>query len=162
MSINYSVGTPTANSYVSVGLANTYFSERVISDGWTNISVNSTGTLTATAQKERLLKQATREIDSAYRFQQRKYNDYTYGDDNYQALEFPRSYNFDVDGYPYIPDEVQWATCEQALWILERGGKKTTNEGTTIERQLIGDEAMGYLKSHITSTVKSTGVWAWR
>lgn len=162
MSIHVSVGTPTADSYVSAGFANSYFETVEINTGWTNLSVNSTGTLSATTRKENLLKQATREIDNYFRFNGNKYWTYPYGDPNYQALQFPRNYNFDDDGEVYIPDEVKYATCEQALWILERGGKKTTDEGVTIQRQMIGDEAMIYMRPHITKRVSYVGVPPWQ
>lgn len=162
MSLHLSIATSTADCYISVATADDYFEKRELSTSWDNISINSTGTLGTTERKERLLKQATREIDQAFNFVGSKYYTYPKGDTNYQSLQFPRNSDYDVDGNLYIPDEVQYATCEQALWIMERGGKKTTNEGTVIERQLIGDEVEIYLKDYITRQVQCSGKWWWR
>jgi hypothetical protein len=162
MSINTSIGTPTANSYVSVSFANTYFLMREFSDQWANISANSTGTLSATTRKENLLKQATREIDREFRFQENKYYWGYIGADDYQALEFPRTSNLDADSNLYIPDEVKDATCEQALWIFERGGKRTDANGVVIAKQMIGDEAIGYLGKWITRNVQPYNNYVWK
>ena len=95
MAIHTSLGTPTADSYVSVASANSYFDALEDNTSWD--SIDSTGTLSKTARRENLLKQATREVDRTYRFFDDKYNQGIKGQDTYQALEFPRSGNIDAD-----------------------------------------------------------------
>lgn len=159
MSIKTSIGTSTANSYVSVTDADSYFSTRNISTSWSNILSNSTGTLQATTVKENYLIQATREIDYNFKFFESKYNQGIIGSSDYQVLEFPRSSNTDADGDLYIPQEVKDSTCEQALWILERGNVKTTNEGQVIERQIISSECKQWLSKWINRRGYGYGAW---
>ena len=161
MSIKVSIGTPTANSYVSVAYANTYFETREYSQSWSNILTSSTGTLGATERKERLLRQATRELDRNIRFNENKY----YGGDlnatDYQALEFPRTSCLDANSDLYIPYEVMDATCEQALWILERAMKKTTNEGVVVDRQTMSPEGLHQLRYWANRQVDMVGSYSW-
>lgn len=161
MSINTDLGTPTANSYVSVASADAYFDERQNSDGWLNLSTNASTSTIATAAKESLLKQATREIDRSFRFHSGKYNQGIKGQDTYQNLEFPRWENQDADGELFIPDEVKFATYEQALWITQRPGIKTFDVGETIERQIINIDAKNYLKDWINRQVRKVGKHEW-
>lgn len=160
MSIHYSIGTSTADSYVSVPDANTYFASRLQTDPWTNLS-NATTSTAATSIKENVLKQATRELDSTFRFYGSKYNQGIEGATDYQALEFPRTNHTDVNGDLYIPDDVKYATYEQALWILERGGMKVTQDGTVIKPNFIGDVAYIYIKKYVTRQAKATGAYPW-
>jgi hypothetical protein len=161
MSINISIGTPTANSYVSVASANAYIESRQNNEQWLNISVNASTSTYATTWKENLLKQATREIDRSFRFHNEKYNQGERGQDTYQNLEFPRWTNQDANGDLYIPDEVKFATYEQALWILNRAGLKTTDEGTPIQRHIINIDCRNYLKEWINRQVLSSGKHPW-
>ena len=161
MSIQVSIATPTADSYISVASANTYFLSRENADKWYNMG--STGTVTTTGRKEGLLKQATRELDNFLRFSYNKYYTYPVGDANYQNLEFPRSVNTDADGDLYIPAEVKDDTCEQALWIMERGGLKTnTISGYEFASQRIGREAYNFIKRWVTRQIKGTGNFSWQ
>lgn len=162
MSINTEVGGATANSYISVASANEYLVSRYNNDAWINISVNASTSTYATTVKENLLKQATREIDHVYRFHNSKYNTGIQGDDDYQNLEFPRNNTVDTDGNEIIPDEVQFATAEQALWIQERAGLKTTTEGLPIQRQIIGFDANSYINKWVNRQVKRTGLYKWQ
>jgi len=162
MSIYVSIGTSTANSYISVASADEYFDTRENSDAWIDISSNSTGTLSATTRKENLLIQATRELDGTYRFHDQKYNQGIRGQDDYQNLEFPRSQNTDVDNDLFIPEDVEDATCEQALWITQRTGKRTTTEGEVVENPFIGIESNNYIKSWINRQVMPVGRYSWQ
>lgn len=161
MSIHTSIGTPTANSYVSVSEANTYFNSRENSDAWLNIASSTNGTA-ANTRKENLLKMATREIDNTYRYHDTKYYNGIRGEAQYQALQFPRADNTDSDGNLIIPYEIQDATCEQALWIMERTGKRTSEDGAVIEKSVIGSESYNYLKSWINRQVELSGKWSWQ
>jgi hypothetical protein len=162
MSINIEVGGATANSYVSVASADAYFNARENSDGWTDLLGASTGTLSATSRKENLLKQATREIDRSFRFHSHKYETAAKGNTNYQNLEFPRRNTLDDSGDTIIPDEVKFATYEQALWLRERAGKRTNSDGVVAEKQFIGDECFDYLKDWINRQIKPCGKYAWQ
>jgi hypothetical protein len=161
MSINIEIGGATANSYVSVASADSYFSARVNASSWNDIS-NNTNATSSTTQKENLLKQATREIDRKLRFQDQKYYDVPLGNDNYQALEFPRTSTLDDDGDRIIPDEVKFATYEQALWLQERGGKRTDANGSVINKQIIGDETLDYINFWIDRQVKPINKYKWQ
>jgi len=96
-------------AYVDLVEANEYFSSRLHADAWAEAS---------DADKEKALKQATKEIDRMP-LKGRKATDT-------QELAFPR--------YPdtEIPKEVQEACCEEALALLERGNsqrRKLQQEG---------------------------------
>jgi hypothetical protein len=162
MAIKPSIGTPTANSYWTVASADAYFETKDDAETWRNIASESTGTLSATTRKENLLIQATREIDRNLRFQGSKYRTNAFGDAEYQNLEFPRASNILAGSSDtYIPDEVKYGTAEQSLWILERVGKRTTEDGQVIEKQVLGDECINYLNPWINRQIKSVGQYPW-
>jgi hypothetical protein len=164
MAIHTSIATPTADSYVSVASANTYFNNRDHSDAWLDITGTAMvgGTTAAREKKENLLKQATREIDRTYRFFSSKYYQGIKGESTYQFLEFPRTENVDANANLYIPDEVKYATYEQALWVMERTGKRTNEDGAVIEPQFIGKEAFNYIKEWVNIQIKPTGKYSWQ
>ena len=155
MSIQSSIGTSTATSYVSVASANTYFNNLEESELWTQMG--STGTLTSTLRKENLLKQATREIDRTYRFQQGKYNTGGIGQSDYQALDFPRTGNIDADSNLYIPDEIKYATYHQAYWILQRGTQRYTSEGTLVNPPIMSKESYNFMAHWINRGITTKG-----
>ena len=97
------------NSYIDINGADEYFAGRLHAESWGE---------TSDADKEKALKQATREIDRQP-LTGRKATDT-------QALAFPR--------YPdaEIPEAVKEACCEVALALLERGNsqrRKLQQEG---------------------------------
>lgn len=104
------VGSATANSYVTVAEGDTYFDERLNVSAWTDAAADD---------KARALIMATRRIDME-EFEGEKAA-------SGQALQWPRIGAIDPDGYEYdsaaIPQIVQDATCELALKFL--------NDGTT-------------------------------
>lgn len=159
--MNTEIGGATADSYVSVASAAEYFNGRENADKWWDME--GTNNLTATARKEGLLKQATREIDNHVRFTGSKYYIGNLGSDEYQALEFPRESNIDDNDDLYIPDEVKYATYEQALWIMDRGHVKTNPiTGFEYESNLIGRDTYNYIKKWITRQVKPVGNPMWQ
>jgi hypothetical protein len=98
-----------SGSYCTIEEANEYFAGRLHAESWGE---------TSDADKEKALRQATKEIDRQ-RLNGRKTNPS-------QPLAFPR--------YPdaEIPQNVKEACCEEALAILERGNsqrKKLQQEG---------------------------------
>jgi hypothetical protein len=162
MAIRTSIATPTANSYISVASANTYFTGRFNSDPWNDISSSTTNTTAVRQEKENLLIQAAREIDNTYRFNGSKYNQGIEGDSDFQNLQFPRANDVDNDSDPFIKENIQFAALEQALWIRERATERKTEEGTLIDRAFIGKQTYLYLKPYITRTVPSSGNWPWQ
>lgn len=100
-------GATNANSYVLVADAATYFDERLNAGAWSTSDDN----------KARALIQATRRIDQE-RFTGEKVA-------SGQALKWPRYWALDDDGEEYstteVPQIVQDATCELALYFLNQG-----------------------------------------
>ena len=97
------------NSYIDIGGADEYFENRLHAERWGE---------TSDADKEKALRQATKEIDRQL-LKGRKATDT-------QELAFPR--------YPdtEIPEAVKEACCEVALALLERGNsqrRKLQQEG---------------------------------
>lgn len=161
MAINLysSIGTPTANSYVSLASANSYFSARENAEPWNDISNATSNATAADDKKKRLLTQATRELDKTYRYYGSKANNGLRGSSDYQNLEFPRYNDVDVDGNEIIIDDVKTSTYEQALWILNRTSQKKTEDGTIINRQFIGPETFIYISPYIERTVERVGMY---
>ena len=114
MALTATVGSATADSYITVADADTYFDTRLNVTAWT---------VAVTADKERALKSATREIDLASFLGQPT--------DTVQALAWPRAYcpnpdtaadaNSDYLDDDTIPVRVLTATCELALAYLNAG-----------------------------------------
>ena len=115
MSLNYTfdatVAGASATSYVTAADADNYIAVRPEANSWASLTE---------AQKQAYLMQATADVDRL-RFIGRKYNGLETDESasNYQRLKFPRS----VQASEYIPEEVQLATCVQALYILANAGK---------------------------------------
>jgi hypothetical protein len=161
MAIKTSIGTPTANSYVSVASADEYFNGRYNSDSWLAISFATSDTATVRTDKENLLIQATRDIDKTYRFFGSKYNTGIKGQSTYQNLEFPRNDDVDVDNNLIIRDEIKYATYEQALWVIERSTQRKTEDGAVVSMAIFGKDAYNYINSYIDRTVPMTGKYPW-
>ena len=161
MSFKTSIGTPTANSYISIASADAYFDERYDSLGW--LDIGSTSTLSSTTQKENLLIQSTREIDRTFRFYGGKENTGLLGASDYQNLEFPRSNNTNTDGDVYIIERVLQSTCEQALWIVQRNDAQVQadTEGSPIKNPRFSDLAYDWIKPLVDRTVKRSGNYPW-
>lgn len=105
MTINSTPKDANAVSYLSVAEADDYFGGKFGADGWTALT---------TANKEKLLVSATRQIDT-FVFGGRK----TSAD---QALEWPRQGLFDREGRTInqetCPKKLKSAACELAYWYL--------------------------------------------
>ncbi len=154
LSIKTSIATPTANSYVSVASADDYFESRTNAGQWNDIDTSTSNTTTTREQKEGLLIQSTREIDNIYRYFGEKFNQGIEGQSTFQNLEFPRESHTDDQGDPLIKEDITFATYEQALWVLERRSKRRTEEGATVELDLISRESFMYLKLFIDRSVR--------
>jgi hypothetical protein len=158
--IRNSIATPTANCYVGLASANSYFESRWTTEKWDSIG-NGTNATASDNIKSSILIQATREIDNTYRFFGSKENGGLKGADDYQALEFPRAQHVDTNGNVIIEDDIKYATYEQALWILERQTSRKTEEGTIINRAFFGKEAYTYLKPYINRQVRPVNNPPW-
>lgn len=109
--LDSTIGTTTANSYISVADADVYFGNSLYATAWANLTDSDTDTDT----KCKALISATRLLDSKYEFDGTK-------TDNDQALSFPRYGIVNRDGYSYdsdmLPKSLQNATAELALTLL--------------------------------------------
>lgn len=124
-----SVGTLTANSYISVEEANDYFAARLGTDYWDALNK---------AKKQSVLVMSTRRIDRE-RFGGIKTH-YTE-----QSLQWPRTNIIDRNSHAdsdiaptfepgsfyfidpnTIPPELKYATCEQALYYIKQSDDDTT------------------------------------
>ena len=115
--INATLSSDTANSYVTLAEANSYFETTPDSTQWDNKTDDN---------KNRALISATRWIDSLN----------FYGDrcDNGQALKWPRN-NYEVDDVSLtcsvIPAEIKYATYELARSLANDTGAITDSTGDT-------------------------------
>ena len=141
----------SANSYVTLAGANTYFETVPNSSTWTDKTDD---------QKNRALISATRWIDSLN----------YYGDrcDEDQALKWPRN-NYDVDGVELecslIPNDVKYATYELARALANDTGAITDSTGTTglYDEVQLGDLRVKYSKtSQAVGTINNVfDVYPW-
>jgi len=149
--INATLSSATANSYVTLADANAYFETVPDSATWTNKTDD---------QKNRALISATRWIDSLN----------YYGDrcDEDQALKWPRN-NYDVDGVELecslIPNEIKYATYELARALANDTGAITDSTGTTglYDEVQLGDMRVKYSKtSQAVGTINNVfDVYPW-
>ena len=130
--ITATLKSATANSYVTLAEANTYFETVPDSSTWDNKTDD---------QKNRALISATRWIDSLN----------FYGDrcDDGQALKWPRN-NYEVDDVELactaIPKDIKYAEYELARALANETDAITGNKGTdgTYEEVKIGDMEVKY------------------
>ena len=130
--ITATLSSATANSYVTLAEANTYFETVPDSSTWTSKTDD---------QKNRALISATRWIDSFV----------FYGDrcDSGQALKFPRN-NYQVDDVELacsaIPNNIKYAQYELARALANDTDAMTGNIGTNgnIAEAKLGDLAVKY------------------
>jgi hypothetical protein len=158
---NVETGGATATSYISVASADEYFDAREDSEYWADLTSASTGTLSATDRKQRLLVQATREVDRTFRFHGQKYYTGMIGSSDYQSLQFPREDCVNDDGDPIIPIEIQEATCEQAMWLTQRNANRRTEGESVTKLPQFSDLSLQYLRPWITRVVSPVGRHPW-
>jgi hypothetical protein len=145
--IDATLGGTSANSYVTLAAANTYFETVPDSSTWTNKTDD---------QKNRSLISATRWID-ALSF---------YGDrcTETQALKWPRD-NYKVDGIELactlIPDGIKVATYELARAFANDTEAITGTSGTSgiYDQVELGDLKVKYNKTSQTSGVFDVYPW---
>lgn len=141
------------NSYVTVEEADSYFANTLQFEDWNKYDATT---------KEKALITATRQIDRLP-FSGRKL-------DLYQNLEFPRT-NTALEFTDGIPDAVAYATCEQALFLLQGGSKRQELQKQGVKSYSLGDlsetfvdnlseaqkticpEALSYLRKYMLGSV---------
>jgi hypothetical protein len=126
MTLDATVGSSSANSYVDMAYAQSYFDSRLGSSAWNDESDDDV--------KATSLQQATRILDSVY-----DWNGWLASDT--QALRWPRDgalnydqafgpnsmYDFDSTLTAYydrtiVPKRIKDATCEMAIFLLQNTG----------------------------------------
>ena len=138
--INATIKSETANSYVTLTEANSYFETVPDSSTWTNKTDD---------QKKRSLISATRWIDTFV----------FYGDrcDDGQALKFPRN-NYQVDGVELactkIPNNIKYAQYELARALANDTDAIT---GTTGKEGNISEAKLGDLEVKFNTATQGTG-----
>ena len=105
--------------------------------------------------------QATREIDNTFRFFGSRDGNDLAGSEDYQNLEFPRGDDTDADGNLLIPDRVRYATCEQALWILQRNAVQTVQGENNVKLPKFSEQAYDYIKPLVSRAVIKVGSYKW-
>lgn len=131
MALITTVGGSTSNSYATVAEADTYFSLRYVTASWDALT---------TAQKEKALATATRQIDEL-NFRESRAGTEVEGDISYQRLQFPRSYMVDVNGAAIVAKEVKDAQCEQAYFIVVSGAE--AEKRLQLQAQGVSSYALG-------------------
>ena len=138
--INATIKSETANSYVTLSESNDYFDTSPDSSTWTNKTDD---------QKKRALISATRWIDTLV----------FYGDrcDESQALKFPRT-NYQVDGVELscstIPNNIKYAQYELARALANDTDAIT---GTTGKEGNISEAKLGDLAVKFSTASQGTG-----
>jgi len=106
LELDATLGGATANTYLTLAEAETYFEKRLHSDDWDDAT---------DAQKNEALAMSARMIDGMYDFVGTIMT-------TTQALRWPRGNVYDIDGRYLTPTEIPSpianAQCEQALYLL--------------------------------------------
>ena len=145
MALDTSVGTLTANSYVTVMEADEYHSTRLHNEQWTAAEESD---------KERALLWATRMLDNGVKFAGRRYGLY-----EEQSLQWPRYRAFDSNGYyienDIVPKQVKDAQCELA-WLLLQSDRTSPSTGaatSSLSSLSVGPISLGFNPSADTIDV---------
>ncbi len=110
MAVDAVLGSPTANSYVTLDEAESYFVERWRSNAWSDAN---------DADKEKALLTACRHLERL-RYWEGNRSAFT---DPRQRLCFPRVIDTDIAGAYVVPQAVKDAQCEEALALLSTGAE---------------------------------------
>ena len=140
LTIETGVGIATADSYISITDANSYFTDRGSPSDWSGLN---------DAGKESALRYATAYLDGIYKF----VGEVT---TTSQSLAWPREGAFDEEGRNLeanvIPQRVKDATCELALLHTTTPLNKSYARGGAIERQKVGPIETSYFSSARSDT----------
>lgn len=135
MAIIATSGAANANSYVTITQANDYFAARFGAGAWTALSE---------ASKEVALRHATRNLDL------QRYRGWPLTDT--QALQFPRERG-DWNSESGIPQVVQDACCEEALWVATHA----STGGESTRQQMQAQGVASYSVGDLSETFASGG-----
>lgn len=144
------VGSSTANSYISVAEADVFFAN----------SVGNTAWLTSAASKEASLIEATRILDSQFKW-------VGFIANNDQALRWPRTDAYDADGRMIsavtVPKLIKDATCNLAYFLLQSGGLNQTQSDLKglklgpIDLKFIEGQSVIGVPKYIVKSLQSLG-----
>lgn len=114
--LNSDVGSPTANSYVSVEFADSVIANSVHRSAWP----------TSASDKAAALIEATRILDSQFDW-------VGVIASSTQSLRWPRAYAVDADGRSIentiVPTQIKVATVNLAYFLLQNGGPAAADAG---------------------------------
>lgn len=135
------VGDPTANSYVTVAEADSYFSDSFGRSLWAQ---------TSSGDREAAVITASRYLDQYMTWMGHRST-------SEQAMEWPRIDTFDKTGRPYptniVPGPVRFATFELAYYIVENGGLSFAPQN--IDRVKVGPVDVEFTKNSVDEGIPS-------
>lgn len=148
--MNSTVGDAAADSYVSLAYANAFFAASVANSAWP----------TDDLLKEAALKESTRIIDSLY-------NWFGYIATDTQALRWPRTDAYDLDGRLYpsnsIPKLLMDAVCNYAYFLLQNNGLSQTSNPVkevkigSIDLKFAEGQSVVGIPKYISKSLQSLG-----
>lgn len=137
--VDASVGTQTANSYVVVADADAYFEASFGRSSWASVDV---------ADKATLVVNASRALDTYITWEGQK----TSQD---QSMEWPRTGAYDKIGIAYdndvIPMPVKFATYELAYYLFGNGGLNFSEQ--SVDRVKVGPIDVEFTKKSVDSGI---------
>lgn len=157
-------GASTANSYVTLEEANTYFEAKPDS-AWAGEANSET--------KKAALVQAARQMETLPWMGVKFYN-WPEGHAQYQALSWPRrgrsaQESWGNDGLPYcydsslnliIPRDIKWAQMEQANYLLSSGGLGDVPDRIRLQQQGVRSFTVPGLSEQYSGTPRSLYTFA--
>jgi len=149
--MNSEIGHASADSYVSLEFANTFFTNSIDSSAWP----------VSDALKTASLIEATRILDSQFDW----YGDIAVG--STQALRWPRINTYDMDGRliagDVIPKILKEAVCNLAYFLLQNGGLNQTQSDVKgvkvgpINLSFTPGESVVGVPKYVTKSLQSLG-----
>jgi hypothetical protein len=162
MALNATIGAETANSYVTVGDADTFFANHY------SIAKATAWSALSSTQKENVLMRATQMLDTLRVLDRElgfgampvalvainNYDITIHKQMEFQWLQFPRNIDIDSGDHAFIPQPVKDAQCEQAIHLL-------TVDEAAIATQLtgIGTESISAGPVHSRVDYRSNGTF---
>lgn len=137
--VDASVGTPTANSYVLVAEADAYFEASFGRSLWAPATPEDKATLVVNA---------SRALDSFMEWA-------GYKASQTQSMEWPRTGTYDKAGFAYasdaIPMPVKFAVYELAYYMLSNGGLNFAEQ--SVDRVKVGPVDVEFTKGGVDSGI---------
>jgi len=138
--IDASVAGSSSNSYVSFAFADAYFADTLDASEWLGYGRED---------RARGLISATRTIDEEFRYYGRPHDLLTP-----QALKFPRDGDRDSSGNLRVPDGIEYATCELALYLLR--GQRSPD---LVDRERLQEQGVRKFNVDGVAEQYRNGVW---